>query len=288
MNENEFQSIAVFCDYENIAYGVAGSSGDPLTVVVNMKPLLDRLLLKGSIVFKRAYCDWGRFQKHKRALHDYAFELVEIPHRDQSGKNSADIRLVVDALDLCYTKTHVTAFAIISGDSDFSPLVSKLKENGKKVVGIGARKSASKLLVDNCDEFIYYEDLVSTGAPTGQKPSATESKAKVTAPEPGTASDKAKPVHKGRAVTPPATANEQNNAIEQVVKTLVELTSERGAEMFPPSLVKQTVKRIQPDFNEKQYGFSGFERLLEAAAAQGLVKLDRSKEGRLMVGLHET
>src|SRR5687767_10883457 len=149
-------NMALFCDFENIALGVR----DAKYARFDIQKVLERLLLKGSIVVKKAYCDWDRYREFKAAMHEAAFELIEIPHLRQSGKNSADIRMVVDALDLCYTKSHVDTFVIISGDSDFSPLVSKLRENAKHVVGVGVKNSTSDLLIANCDEFIFYDDLV--------------------------------------------------------------------------------------------------------------------------------
>ena len=149
-------SIAMFCDFENVALGVRDAKFDKFDI----KPVLERLLLKGSIVVKKAYCDWDRYKTFKSAMHEANFELIEIPHVRQSGKNSADIRMVVDALDLCYTKSHVDTFVIVSGDSDFSPLVSKLRENAKHVIGVGVKQSTSDLLIANCDEFIFYDDLV--------------------------------------------------------------------------------------------------------------------------------
>src|SRR3954470_16333079 len=149
-------SMAVFCDFENVALGVRDANYDKFDI----KPILERLLLKGSIVVKKAYCDWERYKTFKATMHEANFELIEIPHVRQSGKNSADIRLVVDALDLCYTKSHVNTFVIISGDSDFSPLVAKLRENAKQVIGVGVKQSTSDLLIANCDEFIFYDDLV--------------------------------------------------------------------------------------------------------------------------------
>ncbi|MFN5190512.1 MAG: NYN domain-containing protein, partial [Burkholderiales bacterium] len=153
---NEIQNMALFCDFENVALGVR----DAKYAEFDIRKVLERLLVKGDIVVKKAYCDWERYKDFKRSMHEAAFELIEIPHVRQSGKNSADIRMVVDALDLCYTKAHVDAFVIISGDSDFSPLVSKLRENNKIVIGVGVRSSTSDLLVGNCDEFIFYDDLV--------------------------------------------------------------------------------------------------------------------------------
>src|SRR5437868_9309983 len=149
-------SMAVFCDFENVALGVRETQHEKFDI----KLVLERLLLKGSIVVKKAYCDWERYKGFKAPMHEASFELIEIPHVRQSGKNSADIRLVVDALDLCYTKAHVNTFVIISGDSDFSPLVSKLRENAKQVIGVGVQQSTSDLLIANCDEFFFYDDLV--------------------------------------------------------------------------------------------------------------------------------
>src|SRR5689334_24435915 len=153
---HEARSLAVFCDFENVALGVR----EARYAQFDMEKVLERLLLKGSIVVKKAYCDWERYKEFKSAMHAASFELIEIPHVRQSGKNSADIRMVVDALDLCYTKSHVDTFVIISGDSDFSPLVSKLRENAKTVIGVGVKQSTSDLFITNCDEFIYYDDLV--------------------------------------------------------------------------------------------------------------------------------
>ena len=156
MANNDTASMALFCDFENIALGVRDAQYEKFDI----RPVLERLLAKGSIVVKKAYCDWDRYKGFKAAMHEANFELIEIPHVRQSGKNSADIRMVVDALDLCYTKSHVDTFVIISGDSDFSPLVSKLRENAKRVIGVGVKQSCSDLLITNCDEFIYYDDLV--------------------------------------------------------------------------------------------------------------------------------
>src|SRR5437667_12401312 len=152
----EARNLAVFCDFENVALGVREAKYDRF----DMEKVLERLLAKGSIVVKKAYCDWDRYKEFKAAMHSASFELIEIPHVRQSGKNSADIRMVVDALDLCYTKQHVDTFVIVSGDSDFSPLVSKLRENAKTVIGVGVKNSSSDLFISNCDEFLYYDDLV--------------------------------------------------------------------------------------------------------------------------------
>src|SRR5471032_2996787 len=177
--QHETRSMALFCDFENIALGVR----DARYAQFDINRVLERLLLKGSIVVKKAYCDWERYREFKSGMHQAGFELIEIPHVSQSGKNSADIRMVVDALDLCYTKSHVETFVIISGDSDFSPLVSKLRENNKVVIGVGVKNSTSDLLIANCDEFIFYDDLVrekkrpaarrpAVRAPAGETPKA--------------------------------------------------------------------------------------------------------------------
>src|SRR6185295_12868341 len=159
--QNDTRNMAVFCDFENVALGVREAKYERF----DMKKVLERLLVKGSIVVKKAYCDWERYKEFKAPMHEAAFEMIEIPHVRQSGKNSADIRMVVDALDLCYTKSHVDTFVILSGDSDFSPLVSKLRENNKEVIGVGVKHSTSDLLIANCDEFIFYDDLVRKETP---------------------------------------------------------------------------------------------------------------------------
>src|SRR6201998_3828285 len=173
-NPPDVTNMALFCDFENIAVGVQDAKYDRFDI----GKVLERLLLKGSIVVKKAYCDWERYKSFKAPMHEASFELIEIPHVRQSGKNSADIRMVVDALELCYTKPHVDTFVIISGDSDFSPLVSKLRENNKGVIGVGVKNSTSDLLIANCDEFIYYDDLVR------EKPARKRAVAKKTPPKP--------------------------------------------------------------------------------------------------------
>ena len=214
--------------------------------------MLERLLAKGSIVVKKAYCDWERYKEFKTAMHAAAFELIEIPHVRQSGKNSADIRMVVDALDLCYTKEHVDTFVIVSGDSDFSPLVSKLRENAKTVIGVGVKNSSSDLLINNCDEFIYYDDLVRADE---QKRRAAK-KRKEAAP-PGSGEDK------------------KQEALDLMLGTLEALTAERGAEeKIWGSMVKQALKRRNPGFNETYYGFRAFADLLKEAQQKGLIKLE--------------
>jgi len=242
---HEARSLAVFCDFENVALGVREAK----YAQFDMDKVLERLLLKGSIVVKKAYCDWERYKDFKASMHAAAFELIEIPHIRQSGKNSADIRMVVDALDLCYTKSHVDTFVIVSGDSDFSPLVSKLRENAKTVIGVGVKNSSSDLLISNCDEFIYYDDLVRQDE---QKRRATKKR------------------REGAPVE-----DKKQEAFDLVVETLQALIAERGeGEKIWGSMVKQALKRRKPGFNESYYGFKAFSDLLEDAEQKGLVKLD--------------
>ncbi|MEZ5499786.1 MAG: NYN domain-containing protein [Steroidobacteraceae bacterium] len=241
-------NLALFCDFENIALGVAEAKYAKFDIA----KVLERLLLKGSIVVKKAYCDWDRYKEFKAVMHQAAFELIEIPHRRLSGKNSADIRMVVDALDLCYTKSHVDCFVIISGDSDFSPLVSKLRENNKVVIGVGVKNSSSDLLVANCDEFIFYDDLVRERRrrPARKLPTAR----------------KAEDGDKDRDKTA--------EAMEYIVSTLEALTAERSADdRIWGSMIKQALKRRRPGFNESYYGFGSFNELLEEGAERGLMSL---------------
>jgi uncharacterized protein (TIGR00288 family) len=248
-------TMAVFLDLENIALG----AHDAQFPAFDIRKVLERLLLKGHIVVKKAYCDFERYKIFKRGLHEAAFEMIEIPHVRQSGKNSADIRMVVDALDLCYTKSHVDTFAIISGDSDFSPLVSKLRENDKTVIGVGVKQSTSDLFITNCDEFIYYDDLVRTEAARRR---------------PGSASTK----------TPAKAAPEKNQgppideALDLLNNTLDALRAERGEDSpVHGSRVKQAIKRQHPGFNERAYGFRTFSDLLLEAQKRGLLKLESDK-----------
>ncbi len=223
------QNMALYCDFENVALGVR----DAKYTAFDIKKVLERLLLKGSIVVKKAYCDWERYKEFKAGMHEAAFELIEIPHVRQSGKNSADIRMVVDALDLCYTKLHVDTFVIISGDSDFSPLVSKLRENNKIVIGVGVKNSTSDLLIANCDEFIFYDDLVREA---GKRPQRAARK-----PVAGKGAQK--------SVTPGD--DKQQAAIDLVMETVQDLLEERGdEEKVWGSMVKQALKRRQPGFSE--------------------------------------
>ena len=242
-------TLAVFLDLENIARGAV----DARFPQFDIGKVFERLLLKGNIVVKKAYCDFERYSDFKRPLHEAAFELIEIPHVRQSGKNSADIRMVVDALDLCYTNSHVDTFAIISGDSDFSPLVSKLRENAKTVIGVGVKNSTSDLFISNCDEFIYYDDLVR--AEPRKKPRATAAAA---GPKP-----------LPDAVKGPDPAR----ALDMLTATLHALTEERGDDEVWASMLKQAIKRRNPGFNERAYGFSSFTDLLRDAEKRGRIEL---------------
>ena len=254
--QNTDATMAVFLDLENIALGAL----DAHYPMFDIQKVIERLLLKGHIVVKKAYCDFDRYKAFKRGLHEAAFELIEIPHVRQSGKNSADIRMVVDALDLCYTKGHVDTFVIISGDSDFSPLVSKLRENAKTVIGVGVKNSTSDLFLNNCDEFLYYDDLVRKEPP------------------------KARPRTAAAAVAPKAAPGENPGpdlgaALDLVVETLEAVTQEReDNELIWGSMIKQTIKRRNPGFNERAYGFRSFNDLLAEAQKRGLLKLEADEK----------
>jgi uncharacterized protein (TIGR00288 family) len=255
----ETRNLALFCDFENVALGVRDSK----YAQFDINKVLERLLLKGSIVVKKAYCDWERYKDFRAAMHYASFELIEVPHVSQSGKNSADIRMVVDALDLCYTKSHVDTFVIISGDSDFSPLVSKLRENNKTVIGVGVKNSTSELLIANCDEFIYYDDLVrAQKSKQAPKKKVEEKGAKVAAP----------PAHKTDAA-------KKQEAFDLVLETVEALIAERGEdEKVWGSMVKQALKRRKPGFNENYYGFKSFNALLEEGSVRGLLDLARDEK----------
>lgn len=234
-------TLAVYVDFENLALGAEDLKGGRFDIDL----VLRRLLEKGRIVAKRAYCDWTRYRNFMQEFHRHGFEMIDIPQTKMSGKNSADIRMVVDALDMCYSKAHIDTFALLTGDSDFSPLVSKLKENDKRVIGCGVRNSTSDLLASSCDEFIYYDDLVKVS----QRPKTRARKAKT---------------------------NEQQEALDRVADTVESLAAE-----YDPlwgSLVKQTVRRKYPGFNETAYGYRNFSELLEDAAKQGLLELEFDKE----------
>jgi uncharacterized protein (TIGR00288 family) len=255
------RNLAVFCDFENVALGVR----DAKYAKFNIGHVLERLLLKGSIVVKKAYCDWERYKEFKAVMHEAAFELIEIPHVRQSGKNSADIRMVVDALDLCYTKAHVDTFVIISGDSDFSPLVSKLRENNKTVIGVGVKNSSSDLLISNCDEFIYYDDLVRQEEST-KRARRRRSPAKKPA-DAETAKKDDSPPQKEDAP--------QQEAFDLVIETADALNAERGhTDKLWGSMIKQALRRRRPGFNERYYGFASFSDLLEEAQNRGLLELE--------------
>jgi uncharacterized protein (TIGR00288 family) len=249
-------TMAVFLDLENIAIGALEAQFSAFDV----RKVIERLLLKGHIVVKKAYCDFDRYKTFKRGLHEAAFELIEIPHVRQSGKNSADIRMVVDALDLCYTKSHVDTFVIISGDSDFSPLVSKLRENAKTVIGVGVKKSTSDLFIGNCDEFIYYDDLV-----RGEQ----AKKSRQTAP--------AAPATK--AASAKNNSLSVDRALDLLTRTVDALRAERGEDYeIRGSLVKQAIKRQNPGFNERAHGFRAFNELLLEAQKRGLLRLEDDKQ----------
>jgi uncharacterized protein (TIGR00288 family) len=273
----EITNMALFCDFENVALGVR----DVKYAQFDIKKVLERLLLKGSIVVKKAYCDWARYKEFKAPMHEASFELIEIPHVRQSGKNSADIRMVVDALDLCYTKSHVDTFVIISGDSDFSPLVSKLRENNKHVIGVGVKAATSDLLSANCDEFIFYDDLV-------REQEAKKSRSAKKAP--------AKPAT-GAARTENAKAEERGSekpeeakreeALDLLVETVEALIAERGADgTIWGSMVKPTLQRRKPGFTESYYGYRSFRDLLEDAKKRKLLIVERDdKSGQYAIRL---
>ena len=257
MPEPANSNMAVFCDFENIAIGAREARYEKFDI----KRVLERLLLKGTIIVKKAYCDWERYKEFKAGMHEASFELIEIPHIRQSGKNSADIRMVVDALDLCYAKPHVDTFVLVSGDSDFSPLVSKLRENDKTVIGVGVKKSTSDLFIANCDEFIYYDDLVREKE---QKKTRARKK-----PEPKAAD---KPEKKDRKKS---AEDKVEEALELVLETVEALFAERGVgEKIWGSMVKQALKRRRPGFSESYYGFTSFSRLIDEAAARGLIDVE--------------
>ena len=235
MAEGE-RTLAVFVDFENLALGFRGKKDKRFEI----QKVLERLVEKGKIIVKKAYADWADFAEYKKPLHEAAIELIEIPKRSLSGKNSADIRLCVDSLDLCYSKEHIDTFVIVSGDSDFSPLVSKLKENGKHVIGLGMKESSSHLLIDNCDEFIYYEDL--------ERPIGTPPKIEQDLPE------------------------QKKEAFQLLVDSVVALIRE-NKEVLWASMVKETMKRKKPSFNESYHGYRTFSDLLQDAEDKGIIRL---------------
>lgn len=277
------RNLALFCDFENIALGVREARYPEL----NVKLVIERLLLKGSIVVRKAYCDWDRYKDFKAGMHLAGFELIEIPHVKQSGKNSADIHMVVDALDLCYTKPHVDTFVIMSGDSDFSPLVAKLRENNKSVIGVGVKNSTSNLLIESCDEFIYYDDLVREVKARPAKRAKTRQPARAAAAvEPSAAAETPSTDAASGAARSEAKAQEKRQeAFDLVLATLEGLSAERGDDgKVWSSHVKQILKRRRPGFNESYYGFKSFNALLEEAAKRNLITLEREgKSGSYIV-----
>ena len=296
-NRDDTPSMAVFCDFENVALGVRDAKYSKFDI----GKVLEKLLLKGSIVVKKAYCDWERYKEFKAPMHEASFELIEIPHVRMSGKNSADIRMVVDALDLCYTKSHVDTFVIVSGDSDFSPLVSKLRENNKLVIGVGVKSSTSDLLIANCDEFIYYDDLVRKEeqrrgrrkAPAKQgsgrqpaaaatpAPSAPAALAVVEAAQPAAPGAEVAPVEAAPAASPPAKTEEEKKqeAFDLVLATIEALAEDREEdEKIWGSMIKQALKRQRPGFNETYHGFKSFSQLLEEAQARKLIEIEKDEK----------
>lgn len=258
-------TLAIFCDFENVALGVKDAKFPKFDIQL----VLERLLLKGNIVAKKAYCDWDRYKQFKPVMHEAAFELIEIPHTRMSGKNSADIRMVVDALDLCYTKDHINTFVIISGDSDFSPLVSKLRENAKLVIGVGVKNSTSELLMNNCDEFLLYDDLVRESDTKKNKRQQPKKKAKANKKK---ASKKGEPKKSQKTASEPE-SDKKDDGIELMLDTAEALIEERGSRVWG-SMVKQTLKRRHPAFSESFYGFKSFNDLLEQAQERGLIKME--------------
>ena len=295
MAKPTINNMAVFCDFENVALGVR----DARYSRFDIDKVLERLLLKGSIVVKKAYCDWERYKEFKAPMHEASFELIEIPHVRMSGKNSADIRMVVDALDLCYTKAHVDTFVIVSGDSDFSPLVSKLRENNKLVIGVGVKSSTSDLLIANCDEFIYYDDLVRKdeqrrGRRKAPAKQPTQAAARQALPGSGAGAPPA-PVQgpaasqeSGTAAAAPAGTpaespksddEKKQEAFDLVLATIEALAEDREEdEKIWGSMIKQALKRQRPGFNESYHGFRSFSQLLEEAQARRLIEIEKDEK----------
>jgi len=269
-------TMAVFFDLENIVVGVRKADYPKFDI----RKVIDRLLTKGHIVVKKAYCDWGRFAEFKRPLHETAFELIEVPSLSQSGKNSADIRMVVDALDLCYTKQHVDTFVVLSGDSDFSPLVSKLRENAKTVIGVGVKDSSSALFISNCDEFIYYDDLVRSEVGDGPAKKKAEKSDKADKGEKGGKTDPSKATAPAGGVPKKLDPTQALERMKEVVEALAE---ERGDAAIDPSLIKEMMKRRDPGFNERAFGFKVFSGLLLEAAKRDMIIVERQRGGGIFV-----
>jgi uncharacterized protein (TIGR00288 family) len=284
MAKPSINNMAVFCDFENVALGVRDAKYSKFDI----GKVLEKLLLKGSIVVKKAYCDWERYKEFKAPMHEASFELIEIPHLRMSGKNSADIRMVVDALDLCYTKSHVDTFVVVSGDSDFSPLVSKLRENNKIVIGVGVKSSTSDLLIANCDEFIYYDDLVRKEEQRSRRRRAPARQAapRQAASSPATGAS-ASPGADAHATTEPPAARSKTSsederkqeAFDLVLATIEALAEDREEdEKIWGSMIKQALKRQRPGFNETYHGFRSFSQLLEEAQARKLIDLEKDEK----------
>lgn len=285
---SEAPNLAIFCDYENVAIGARDAKYSDFDIHL----VLERLLDKGNIVVKRAYADWENFKSAKRPMHEAAFEMIEIPHVSYSGKNSADIRMVVDALDLCYTKKHVDAFVVISGDSDFSPLVSKLRENNKLVIGVGVKAATSGLLMENCDEYIFYDDLVRSNRKDGKRKSKRRGGgggggggASAAKPADREKDAKPKPAAEPKSGTNADETGPKEDALELVLDTVDALFRERDENLFG-SHVKQTLKRKRPQFSESFYGYRSFNDLLEEAMNKGLLegKKDEKSGGYIIFG----
>ena len=278
---SEDLNIAIFCDFENVALGVR----DARIEKFNINMVLERLLVKGSVVVKKAYCDWERYKEYKAVMHDAAFELIEIPHTRQSGKNSADIRMVVDALDLCYTKEHIDSFVIVSGDSDFSPLVSKLRENNKTVIGVGVKSSTSDLLMSNCDEFIFYDDLAREAESSKQRKRKAPPRKKAASKKTASKKDDESQAVTAAPEEDKSEEDKMDEAIGLVMETAEALYAERDdRDKLWGSMVKQALKRRRPGFNERYYGVRSFSDLLEEAERRGLIRLslDERSGGYLM------
>ncbi|MEO1271351.1 MAG: NYN domain-containing protein [Myxococcota bacterium] len=292
---NDELNIAVFADFENIAIGVREARFKEFDVQL----VVGRLLDKGRVLFKKAYADWERYSAYRRSMHEAAFELIEVPHVSYSGKNSADIHMVVDALDLCYTRPHIDTFVILSGDSDFSPLVRKLRENDKLVIGIGVKKSSSDLLIKNCDEFLYYDDLVrrrkdskrksrssrsssprssngSSRSSNGHNPSSSSSGGHTPAPSNGSVSNGDDPL------------GSKEDALAMVLETTEALFQERDSNLWA-SMIKQTLKRKKPNFDESYYGYRTFSDLLNDAEQRKLLVIQRDDKsgGYVVLGFGE-
>ena len=280
MEEMNAPNIAIFADFENVVIGARDARYKRFDIHL----VLQRLLDKGNIVVKKAYADWDRYKSSKKPMHEAAFELIEIPHVSYSGKNSADIRMVVDALDLCYTKAHVDLFVILTGDSDFSPLVSKLRENNKKVVGVGVKNSSSALLIDNCDEYIFYDDLVRDQRKNQKKQQRSRTKDKTSSPSKGSSNGAATETQSSGG-TKADEEGPKEEALDMVLDTAEALFRERDENIWG-SMIKQTIKRKKPHFSETFYGYRKFSELIEDAEKRGLleIKKDDRSGGYIILG----